>query len=63
MDGNAELKKLTELLRVGLATVREIARYRPRDYDKLMDIAARSEVMAAELDAIIAAHVPAKTLQ
>ena len=51
-DGTAELLKLTELLRVGLKTVRDIALIRPVDHVKLMDLAARAEVMAVELDAI-----------
>lgn len=63
MYGNAELVKLTELLRIGLATVREIASRRPGDYAALMDIAARSEAMAAELDVITGNRNPTEQLQ
>lgn len=52
MYANDELIKLTELLRIGLATVREIASRRGQDYSALMDIAKRSEAIAAELDLI-----------
>ena len=53
MDGTRELRELNEMLRIGLRTVREIANLRPKDYDRLMDIAERSEVMANDLDEII----------
>lgn len=55
-DGNSELIELTALLRIGLKTVRKIALCRPSDFDKLMDIARRSEEMAAELDEITSRH-------
>lgn len=55
-DGNSELEELTALLRIGLKTVRKIALCRPSDHEKLMDIARRSEEMAAELDEITSKH-------
>ena len=63
MYGNDELIKLTELLRIGLATVREIARMRTEHHDALMDIAARSEAMAEELDNITGRRDPVENLQ
>ena len=63
MYGNDELIKLTELLRIGLATVREIARQRTEHHDALMDIAARSEAMAEELDNITGRRDPDEKLQ
>ena len=63
MDGNAELIRLTELLRIGITTVREIARHRPGDRGRLLDIAKRSEIMAAELDEITDAHERHQKLQ
>ena len=38
---------------MGLKTTRDIARVRPKDYERLMGIADRAEAMAAELDDII----------
>ena len=48
------------MLRIGLVTVREIARLRPKDHQRLMDIAARSEVIADELDDIVGSPRPEK---
>ena len=52
-DGTTELIKLAELLRLGLKTTRDIARLRPTDYTRLMQIAERAEEMACELDEIV----------
>ena len=51
-NGTAELIKLTELLRLGLQTTRQIAAIRPQDYEMLMNIADRAETMAHDLDNI-----------
>ena len=54
-DGTATLIKLTELLRLGLRSTREIALTRPKDYAKLMEISDRAEQMAVEMDQITGA--------
>lgn len=60
-DGTAELIKLAELLRLGLATTRDIAAIRPRDYCELMDVVARAETMADDLDRITGVVTKNKT--
>ena len=56
MECNEELIRLTDLLRIGVKTTRQIAGVRLRDRDLLLDIAERAEIMAQQLDAITGAN-------